>query len=176
MSKAARVNAVGLAILWRQCFLDLQLHPKRDPMAEIRIPITSSLYILEHELQEKFIHSGGPGGQNVNKVATTVQLRFDVSEANSLPDHVKTRLRQLAGSRLNRQGQIVIIANRHRTQERNRADARERLVALIGEAAKPPPPKRRATRPSLGAKRRRMDSKTKRGAVKKLRGNYRGED
>jgi len=145
-------------------------------VAEIRIPVTANLFIFEHELEEKFIHSGGPGGQNVNKVATTVQLRFDVDGTKSLSDYIKTRLRQLAGSRLNRQGQIVIIANRHRTQERNRADARERLVALIGEAAKPPPPKRRATRPSLGAKGRRMDSKTKRGAVKKLRGTYRGDD
>ncbi len=145
-------------------------------MAEIRIPITSSIFILEHDLQEKFIHSGGPGGQNVNKVATTVQLRFDIEGSSSLPAHVKFRLRQLASGRINKQGEIVITANRHRTQERNRADARERLVALISEAAKPPPPKRRPTRPSLGAKKRRMDSKTKRGAVKKLRGSYRGED
>ena len=145
-------------------------------MAEIRIPITASLFIFEHELEEKFIHSGGPGGQNVNKVATTVQLRMGVDGSKSLPGHVKTRLRQLAGSRLNRKGQIVITANRYRTQERNRNDARARLVALIGEAAKPPPPKRRSTKPGPGTKKRRMDSKTKRGAIKKLRSNYRGED
>jgi len=145
-------------------------------MAEIRIPITASLAIFERELEEKFVHSGGPGGQNVNKVATTVQLRFDVGASTSLPEHTKTRLKKLAGSRLTRQGVIVLVANRHRTQERNRADARERLVAMIAEAAKPPPPIRRATRPSLGAKKRRVDSKTKRGAVKKLRGAPRGDD
>ena len=145
-------------------------------MALISIPITGQISIFEHELNEKFVHSGGPGGQNVNKVATTVQLRFDVQNSSSLPDHVKYRLKQLAGSRMNRAGEIVLVANRHRTQERNRADARERLVGLIGDAAKPLPPKRRPTKPSLGAKRRRMDSKTKRGAVKKLRGNVRGDE
>ena len=145
-------------------------------MAIISIPITDQISIFEHELSEKFVHSGGPGGQNVNKVATTVQLRFDVQNSSSLPDHVKHRLKQLAGNRMNRAGEIVLVANRHRTQERNRADAKERLVALIEEAAKPPPPKRRPTKPSLGAKRRRMDSKTKRGAVKKLRGNVSRDD
>jgi len=148
----------------------------RRCMAIVRIPITDHLFIFEHELVEKFIHSGGPGGQNVNKVATTVQLRFDVQNSSSLPDHVKYRLKQLAGNRLNRVGEIVLVANRHRTQERNRADAKERLVSLIEEAAKPPPPKRRPTKPSLGAKRRRMDTKTKRGAVKKLRGNVSRDD
>ena len=144
-------------------------------MAIIRIPITDHISIFEHELKEKFVHSGGPGGQNVNKVATTVQLRFDV-HASTLPDRVKIRLKAIAGNRLNRAGELILVANKHRTQERNRADARERLVALLAEAAKPPPPKRRPTRPSMGAKRRRMDTKTKRGAVKKLRGHVRGDD
>ncbi len=143
-------------------------------MAETFIPITSTISISEREISEKFIHSGGPGGQNVNKVATTVQLRFDMP-GSALPDWVKARLRTIAGSRLIGSGEILITANRHRTQERNRADARERLISLIAEAAKPPPPKRRATRPSIGARKRRMDSKTKRGAVKKLRGNYRDD-
>jgi ribosome-associated protein len=145
-------------------------------MAEIRIPINASLAIFEHELEEKFVHSGGPGGQNVNKVATSVQLRFDVANSPSLPEPVKARLRKFAGSRLSRKGVIVLVANRHRSQERNRTDARERLVAMIAEAAKPPPPARRATRPSLGARKRRMDTKTKRGAVKKLRGTPREND
>lgn len=145
-------------------------------MAEIRIPITASLAIYEHELHEKFVHSGGPGGQNVNKLATTVQLRFDVKNSQSLPARVKVRLQQLAGNRLTRDGVLVLTANRHRTQARNRADARERLVTLIAEAAKPPPPIRRATRPSQNARKRRMDTKTKRGATKKLRGTWRGDE
>ncbi len=145
-------------------------------MAQISIPISDQLSIFEHELEEKFVHSGGPGGQNVNKVATTVQLRFDVRGSPSLPDHVKRRMRAIAGSKLTQNGILLLTANKYRTQERNRADARIRLVAMIAEAAKPPPPKRRPTRPSLGAKKRRMDSKTKRGAVKKLRGAYRGDE
>lgn len=138
-------------------------------MALIYIPNCAELFIFEHELKEKFIHSAGPGGQNVNKVATGVQLRFDVRASTSLPHRVKTKLEKLAGSRLTQNGVIVLLANRHRTQERNRADARERLIAVIGEAAKPPAPKRRATRPSLRVKKRRLDSKAKRGAIKRLR-------
>jgi len=145
-------------------------------MALIPIPNSTNLSIFEHELKEKFIHSGGPGGQNVNKVATSVQLRFDVRGSTSLPENVKINLEKLAGSRLTRNGVIVLVANRYRTQERNRADARERLIVLITDAAKPPPPKRRATKPSMGARKRRLDSKTKRGAIKKLRGRLPGED
>ncbi len=145
-------------------------------MALIHIPDSKNLSISEHELKEKFIHSGGPGGQNVNKVATSVQLRFDVRGSQSLPDNVKSKLETLAGSRLTLDGVIVLVANRFRTQERNRADARQRLITMIAEAAKPPPPKRRPTKPSLRARKRRLDSKTKRGAIKKLRGGLRGED
>jgi ribosome-associated protein len=145
-------------------------------MAIIRIPNNANLSIHEHELKEKFIHSGGPGGQNVNKVATCVQLRFDVRRSESLPENVKLNLKKVAGNRLTRDGVIVLVANRFRTQERNRADARERLISMIIEAAKPPPPKRRATKPSMGARKRRMDSKTKRGAIKKLRGGLREEE
>jgi ribosome-associated protein len=145
-------------------------------MAIISIPNTASLFIHEHELKEKFIHSGGPGGQNVNKVATCVQLRFDLRRSESLPENVKLKLKKVAGNRLTRDGVIVLVANRFRTQERNRADARERLITMIAEAAKPPPPKRRATKPSMGARKRRMDSKTKRGAIKKLRGGLREEE
>ena len=144
-------------------------------MAIIHIPNTAGLFIFEHELKEKFIQSAGPGGQNVNKVATGVQLRFDLRGSTSLPQRIKTRLEKLAGSRLTQSGEILLAANRYRTQDRNRADARERLIALISEAAKPPPPRRRATKPSLGSKKRRLDSKTKRGAIKKLRGGVRDE-
>ncbi len=145
-------------------------------MTEIRIPVNANLAIFEHELVEKFVHSGGPGGQNVNKLATTVQLRFDVKNSPSLPGPVKARLKKIAGSRLTRSGEIVLTANRYRTQERNRADARARLVEMIAEAAKPPPPVRRPTRPTLAAKRRRMDAKTRRGVIKKSRGAIKGDD
>ena len=145
-------------------------------MAKIDIPNCANISIFEHELEEKFIHSGGPGGQNVNKVATSVQLRFNIRTSPSLTQNVKIRFEKLAGNRLTRNGEIVIVANRHRTQERNRADARERLFALIYEAAKPPAPKRRATKPSMGEMKRRVDWKTKRAAIKKLRGLPRGEE
>jgi ribosome-associated protein len=145
-------------------------------MAIIQIPITANISIFGHELKEKFIHSGGPGGQNVNKVATSVELRFDVRASTSLPVNVKMKLEKLAGSRLTQYGVIVLVASRYRTQERNRADARDRLIKLITEAAKPSPPRRRATKPSKAAKKRRLDSKTKRGAIKKLRSGLSGED
>ncbi len=139
-------------------------------MAEIRIPITNTRYILESDLEERFIHSGGPGGQNVNKVSTGVQLRYNPRAAATLPWDVIAKVEKLAGSKLNTAGEIVIQATRYRSQEKNREDARKRLIALIAEAAKPPPPKRKPTRPTFGSKKRRLDSKTKRGNVKKLRG------
>ncbi len=141
-----------------------------------KIPVTDDLAINEHELEEKFIHSGGPGGQNVNKVATSVQLRFNVRNSRSLTPYVKERLQKLAGRRLTRDGVLVLVANRYRTQERNRENVRERLIALIAEASIPPPPKRRPTRPSKNARKKRMDTKVKRGAVKKLRGKVSGEE
>lgn len=142
----------------------------------MQIPITASISISGHELKEKFIHSGGPGGQNVNKVATGVELRFDVRASASLSAEVKTRLEKLAGNRLTQNGVVIIVASRYRTQERNRADARDRLVELIAEAAKPLPPRRRATKPGKAVKKRRLDAKTKRGAIKKLRGGITGEE
>ena len=122
------------------------------------------------DLQEKFIHSGGPGGQNVNKVSTGVQLRYNPRASATLPWDIIVKVEKLAGTKLNAMGEIVIQATRHRSQEKNREEARSRLIALIAEAARPPPPKRKPTRPSLNARKKRMDSKTKRGAVKKLRG------
>jgi ribosome-associated protein len=139
-------------------------------MAEIRIPIYGELYILEADLSERFIHSGGPGGQNVNKVATGVQLRYSPRRSATLPWHIIAKAEKLAGSRLNSELEIVIQATRYRSQEKNRADARQRLIAILAEAAKPPPPKRRPTKPSMSARRKRVDSKVKRGQTKKLRG------
>ena len=139
-------------------------------MAEVRIPVFKDLYILEADLSERFIHSGGPGGQNVNKVATGVQLRYSPRRSATLPWKVIANAEKLAGSRLNSETEIVIQATRYRSQEKNRADARDRLIALLAEAAKPPPPKRKPTRPSLSARRKRVDSKVKRGQTKKLRG------
>ena len=137
-----------------------------------RISVTRTLSIYEHELSETFLTAGGPGGQHVNKVATAVQLRFDL-DGSSLPERVKHRAREVAGSRLTRDGEIVLTASRHASQSRNREAARERLVALLREAAAPPPPKRKPTRPTRGSVKRRLDGKTKRGTVKRLRGRVR---
>jgi ribosome-associated protein len=133
------------------------------------IYVTPSISLSEDEIDEKFIRSPGPGGQNVNKVETGVQLRFDVKNSPSLTEYARRRLTSLAGQRLTREGMIVITANRYRSQDRNRKDAVDRLVELIRQAAAPTK-SRRPTRPSLGAKRKRLDTKKKRGSVKKMRG------
>ena len=133
------------------------------------LEITPTLAIPEGELTESFIRGSGPGGQNVNKVNTAVQLRFNALRSPSLPDAVRARLLHLAGRRLAADGTIVITAQRFRTQERNRDDARRRLRELIAAASVPPDPPRRPTRPSRGAMKRRLDTKTRRGAVKRLR-------
>ena len=139
------------------------------------IPITNHIAIDESEIQESFIRSSGPGGQNVNKLATAVQLRFDVRNSPSLPDEVRARLERLAGRRLTRDGVLVITAQRYRTQERNRDDALTRLIELIRAAAVRPTP-RRPTRPTLGSKVRRLEGKKRRGDVKALRGVKPRED
>jgi len=132
------------------------------------IRITDHIEIDDSELVESFIRASGPGGQNVNKLATAVQLRFDVRRSPSLPNDVSIRLQRLAGKRLTRDGVLVITAQSHRTQERNRADALERLVELIREAAVRPVP-RRATKPTKAARTRRLESKKRRGGIKAMR-------
>ncbi len=138
----------------------------------MQIPITPSLSIDSRELEITFILGSGPGGQNVNKVATAAQLRFDTRLSPSLPGDVKHRLQALAGARLTRDGVVVITARRFRSQDRNRADAVERLVALIREAADRPVP-RRPTRPTRGSQERRLGEKAHRSAIKRDRGGLR---
>src|SRR5512138_1463342 len=135
------------------------------------IPITASLAIDERDISERFVHGSGPGGQNVNKVASSVELRFDV-RASALPDDVKERLIRLAGHRALKDGAILIDSHEHRTQGLNREAAIERLAALIRQAAKRPK-RRRATRPPGVAREKRLESKKRRGAVKKSRGRLR---
>jgi ribosome-associated protein len=132
------------------------------------IRVTPSISIAERELEEHFIRASGPGGQNVNKLASAVQLRFDVRRSPSLPEDVRARLEGLAGRRLTREGVLVINAERHRTQERNRQDARARLIELIRRAAVAPRP-RRATKPTASSRQRRLDSKKRRATIKGLR-------
>jgi ribosome-associated protein len=134
------------------------------------------IVIGAEELDEQFIRASGPGGQNVNKVATAVQLRFDARNSPSLDERVRARLIALAGRRATRDGVIVLEASRFRTQERNRADALRRLADLIDEAAEPPPPPRKKTRPSRGAVEQRLKEKAGRGRVKKLRGRIDNAD
>jgi ribosome-associated protein len=132
------------------------------------IRVTPAISIDENELDERFIRASGPGGQNVNKLSSAVQLRFDVRRSPNLPGDVRVRLERLAGRRLTREGVLVITAQRHRTQERNRDDALERLTELIRQAAVPPTP-RRATRPTAAARARRLEGKKRRSGIKGMR-------
>jgi ribosome-associated protein len=133
-----------------------------------QITITPHLAIDESEIEERFIRGSGPGGQNVNKVATAVQIRFDVRRNRSLPEAIRERLLHLAANRVSAEGFLIIEARRFRTQERNRQDARERLVTLIRRAAETPKPRRR-TKPTVAAQSRRVEEKRHRGKLKQLR-------
>ncbi len=132
------------------------------------IRVNAQIELDEREIQEDFVRASGPGGQNVNKVSTAVQLRFDVARSPSLPDPVRARLIALAGRRITQDGVLIIEAERYRSQRRNRDDALERLIELIREACEVDKP-RRPTRPTLASKKRRLDSKQRRGETKKLR-------
>jgi ribosome-associated protein len=141
----------------------------------MRLQVTGEIALDEHELSEHFILNSGPGGQNVNKVASAVQLRFDAKHSPSLSEALRARLIAFAGRRATKDGVVIIVARRHRTQERNRVEARERLIDLIRRAAEPEKP-RRPTKPSAAAKRRRLDEKTMRGKLKAGRAKVRKED
>jgi ribosome-associated protein len=132
------------------------------------IRVNPQISIEEREIEESFVRASGPGGQNVNKLSTAVQLRFDVRRSQSLPAEVRTRLERLAGARLTRDGVLVIIAQRHRTQARNRDDALERLLELIRQAAVAPV-KRRPTKPTKASRERRIEGKKRRAGIKRLR-------
>ncbi|WP_181708141.1 alternative ribosome rescue aminoacyl-tRNA hydrolase ArfB [Chthonobacter rhizosphaerae] len=132
------------------------------------IRVTDTIHIDERDLSESFVQASGPGGQNVNKVATAVSLRYDLYNAAGIPWDVKVRAARIAGRKVTREGAIVITAQRHRTQERNRADALERLVAILREAAVPPKP-RVATKPTYSSKVRRLEGKARRSSVKRHR-------
>jgi ribosome-associated protein len=132
------------------------------------IPIAGPISLDESEIEESFIRASGPGGQNVNKVATAVQLRLDLRHSPSLPAEVRERAERLAGRRLTRDGTLVITAQRYRSQERNRQDALDRLIELIRRAVPPPTP-RRPTKPGAAAERRRLQAKARRAAIKELR-------
>ena len=132
------------------------------------IQVTPTIALDESEISEEFVRAAGPGGQNVNKVSTAVQLRFDVAHSPSLPEEVRTRLMRLAGKRMTEDGVIVILAKQHRTQLQNRAEALAQLIELIRKAATKPKP-RHKTRPTLASKQRRLEGKKQRSEIKQTR-------
>jgi len=139
------------------------------------IHVTDSISLSEHEIEEHFIRAPGPGGQNVNKVASAVQLRFDAAKSPALSDAVFQRLTVLAGSRMTQGGVVVLTAKRFRSQERNRQDALQRLIVLVRAAAMPPK-RRRPTKPSASARRRLLESKRRHGELKKQRNKSSSDD
>jgi len=132
------------------------------------IQVNENISLDENEIQEEFVRASGPGGQNVNRVATAVQLRFDILNSASLPEDVRRRLLRVGGSRVTREGILVIDARRFRTQEQNRSDARERLIGLVRKAAEKPKP-RRKTKPTAASKRKRFQEKRRRSRIKQQR-------
>ena len=138
------------------------------------LTVTPAISIPESELDERFVRASGPGGQNVNKVATAVELRFDI-RASTLPEDVRARLVALAGRRVSDEGVLLIDSRTHRTQAQNRTEARARLAELVRRAASPPRPRRR-TRPTAASRQRRREDKTRRGRLKAARRSVRGEE
>ena len=139
------------------------------------LQITPTLAIDENEIEERFVRASGPGGQNVNKVSTAVELRFDVMRSPSLSAEIRNRLRSLAGSRMTADGILLIDARQHRTQAQNRESARERLVELLQQASIRPK-RRRKTKPTAGSKERRIETKKVRSSIKRGRGRVSRED